>query len=180
VGLSRVVKNENDSQVTWERDHKNIRPWKGQDQLEAASAELLAFKKTHDFAHLSADDRSRLAAVQAKVRDAQAELGRIKGLCNEWTQSVCSAFTLPTRYTMVNWVEIRWEGRGDNEATHNMVALCPKEVVDPFQERDRCLLIDAWRNLDRDHDVYAFSEYKDMGVSRTRKTCPEGKTITTK
>ena len=90
---------------------------------------------------------------------------------------MCSSFAFPARHHNVRWVEIHWAGLDVNEATHNMVAICPKDVDDPFAARSRCLLIDAWRNLDRDHDFYWFSEYHDLGVSRTQKTCPDGKTV---
>lgn len=177
VGLERVIKNENDTTVQWFRDHKNVRPSKGQEDLDAAAAALREFRKGRNPGTFSASDQTRLKELQAKVREAQSQLSRYKGLCNEWTQSVCSAYVFPAKYHNVRWVEIRWEGRDVNEATHNMVALCPKDVEDPFAHRDRCLLIDAWRNLDPDRDVYGFSEYHNMGVSRSQKTCPDGKTL---
>ena len=177
AGMSRIIKNENDATVEWARDHKNIRPSKGQDDLDAAGAALRDFRKGRDPNTLSPGDKAKLDGLKERVQAAQSQLSKFKGLCNEWTQSVCSAFTFPAKHHNVRWIEIHWDGLDANEATHNMVAICPKDVEDPFARRGRCLLIDAWRNLDRDHDIYAFHEYHDMGVSRTQKTCPDGKTI---
>lgn len=177
VGLARVIKNENDSTVEWARDHKNIRPSKGQDELDAAGDALRRFKKGKDMAHLSPSDEKTRQKLMERARQAKDQLSKYKGLCNEWTQSVCSAFVFPARHHSVRWIEIRWEGLDVNEATHNMVAICPKEVENPFAARGRCLLIDAWRNLDPDHDFYAFYEYHNLGVSRSMKSCPEGKNL---
>ena len=178
VGLERVIKNENDTAVDWARDHKNIRPSKGQEDVDAATKAMVDFRARRDPNAMSASDKAKLSALQERVRAAQAQLSRFKGLCNEWTQSVCSSFVFPARHHVVRWVEIHWPGLEANEATHNMVAICAKDAAEnPFAHRGRCLLIDAWRNLDADHDVYWFAEYQNMGDSRSQKTCPDGKNL---